>query len=484
MKRSVKKNYILNLIYEVYALIIPLAVTPYVSRVLGENASGRYSFTYSICTYFTLFAALGFNRYAQRLIAQYQGMAEKQSIAFYEIIIARFFSVGFTLIVYYALIIFDCYDAKYSQLMTIMSINIIAVAFDIAFFFQGNEEFGKIVFRNIIIKTSGFICIFAFVKGPNDLWIYTLIQSLIVGVNAISLWVYMPRYLVKIEWRNIRPLRHIPKTLVLFLPTIATSVYTSLDKTLIGIITANEVENGNYEYASQLVRMAMTVITSLGTVMIPRNSQQIASGNLKKVEDNIYYSSRFVFFVGIPLTFGLMAISEKFMPWYLGPGYDKAALLVMILSPLIIIVGLSNVFGLQFLIPNNEDKKFTMAIILGAVTNFLLNCIMIKNWGSYGAALASIIAELVVTITMLIMVRKHIDFVHVLLDSWKYFLSGSAMYLVCSWYSRLFSFGFMNLILTIIIGALVYFGLLLILRDEYLISTCTSQHISYTHFPE
>ena len=150
------------MLYEIFLLIVPILVTPYVSRVLGEEASGQYSYIYSIVTYFTLFAALGFGRYAQRLIAQHQGDKRQQSVDFWEVFLVRLIPVVFTLIVYIVLWIFGVYGDKYSLLIGIFTINIIAVALDVTFFFQGNEEFGKIIVRNIVVKIVGFGCIFFF----------------------------------------------------------------------------------------------------------------------------------------------------------------------------------------------------------------------------------------------------------------------------------------------------------------------------------
>ena len=465
-KNSIGKNYIYNLLYEIFLLIVPVLVTPYVSRVLGEEASGQYSYSFSIITYFTLFAALGFGRYAQRLIAQHQGDIKQQSIDFWEIFIARLIPITLTLAVYLLLLALNIYDQKYVALMMIFTINIIAIAFDVTFYFQGNEEFGKIVIRNVLVKFIGFICIFVFVKDSSDLVIYAAIQSLIIFFSNVLLWLYMPKYLIKVSKSEIRPLKHLPATIILFLPTIATSIYTSLDKTLIGVITRNDAENGNYEYAERIVKMALTVVTSLGTVMIPRNSQQFANGNIKGVENNIYKSSRFVMLVGMPMVLGLIAVSDNFVPWYLGAGYLKAANLIKLMSPIIVIIGFSNVFGLQFLIPSGQDKKFSIAVITGAAINFCLNIVMIKWLASYGAAIATVIAEVVVTVVMLIFIRKNISARRIIIDSWKYCIAGLVMFTVCYCIGRGLTPSIVHTCEIVVTGALIYILVIMLLRDD------------------
>lgn len=466
-KKNIQKNYLYNLAYEVFLLIVPILVTPYVSRVLGEESTGQYSFVYSIVTYFTVFAALGFGRYAQRLIAQHQGDIKRQSEDFWEVLIARLIPVSITLIVYLLLLFLRVYEDRYNCLIRIFTINIIAVALDITFFFQGNEEFSKIITRNIVVKALGFLCIFFFVKDSSDLWKYTLIQSSIVFFSNALLWFYLPKYLVKVKIKNLKPLKHIAPSLVLFLPTIAISIYTSLDKTLIGLITNCDAENGNYEYADRIVKMALTVITSLGTVMVPRNSQQYANGNIKGIKDNIYLSSRFVFFCGLPMVFGLLAVADNFVPWYLGSGYSKVANLIKILSPLIIIIGFSNVFGMQFLIPSGQDKLFSGAVIIGACINFFLNLFFISWWASYGAAVATVIAESVVTIVMFVFVKKDFSVIKIVAGTWRYWLFSLIMYFVCSSVGNRLSPTIFHTAVIVIVGVLIYLIGLIITKDDF-----------------
>ena len=255
--------------------------------------------------------------------------------------------------------------------------------FDIAFFFQGNEDFGKIVIRNVIIKILSIVAIFLFVKDTNDVWVYALINSLMLIVSNLSLWSYLPKLLTKVKIRNLRPLSHLKGTLKLFIPTIATSIYTVLDKTLIGVLVNGtytviengvevvkkyaDLENGYYEQSEKLVKMAMFIITCIGTVMIPRNSNEIARGNYDKVKDNIYTSARLVWLIGVPLALGLIATASNFVPWFYGDGYEKCITLIALLSPLIIIIGFSNVFGLQYLVPMGKDTLFGISLIIGVL---------------------------------------------------------------------------------------------------------------------
>ena len=469
--KSITKNYIYNLIYQLFLIIVPLAVTPYVARVLGTDGSGQYSFSFSIVTYFTLIAALGFGYYAQRLVASHQGNKHQQSVDFWEINIARLIPSGLTLIVYISLIFGGVYAERYRDLMLILTINIVAVMFDVSFFFQANEEFGKIVLLNVFVKALGIASIFLFVKNADDLWKYSLVQSATQFLGAMILWVLIPKNIDKISFKELKPLKHLRPTFMLFLPTIATSIYTSLDKTLIGLITQSDAENGNYEYSEKLIKMALTFVTSLGVVLIPRNSKKFADKDYDSVRSNIAVSCKFVFLLGIPLALGCVAVSDNLIPWYLGDEYDKAANLMKILSPIIIIIGLSNVFGIQYLIPSGQDKKFTISIICGAVTNLVLNIPLIYFFKSYGAAIATVIAESTVTFMMYFFIRKDIHFLSILKSSWKCFVSGIVMFICCFFTARAFPASILNTFIIVLIGVVSYGICLLLLRESMMLDS-------------
>lgn len=480
-RKNVKKNYIYNVIYQLFLVIVPLVVTPYVSRVLLADGVGKYGFSYSLITYFTIFGALGFGYYAQREIAKHQNDKEAQSRVFWEINICRLLPIFISLAVNVILCLFGVYK-DYNGLMWIFNINIIALAFDIAFFFQGNENFLKLVVRNVVIKLLSIVLIFVFVKKPDDLWIYAIINSGLLIASNLSLFIGIHKYLVRVNIKTINPLRHLVGTLRLFIPTIATSIYTVLDRTLVGVLITDtytviedgvevikkysDLENGYYEQSEKLVKMALTIITALGSVMIPRNSNEIALGNYDKVKENIYKTSKVVWLIGVPMMLGFIAIASNMVPWFFGDGYDKCIILIQIFSPLILIIGFSNIFGLQYMVPMGHDRMFSIALISGAVINLILNCILIPFYWSVGAAVASIIAEMCVTTIMALMIKKDISMLKIITSSWKYLIAGAVMFVPCWLLNMYLPSSILNSVIIIGAGVLSYGLILLIIREE------------------
>jgi len=254
---SLKRNYIYNTLYQVFTLITPLITAPYISRVLGAEGIGIQSYTNSIATYFTLVAALGTAQYGQREIAMLRDDVHECSKTFWEIeILSIFCTVGVTLIWLLWILLAHQYQVYYITLTII----IIAVAFDISWYFAGMEQFKYIVLRNFIFKLAGIVLLFIFIKNSNDLLLYILILSLSQLLGNLSMWTYLKGSVEKVPYKKLNIKRHVKQTFAYFIPTIATSVYTVLDKTMIGAITDNAKENGYYEQATKIVKMAETLV--------------------------------------------------------------------------------------------------------------------------------------------------------------------------------------------------------------------------------
>lgn len=465
MSKSVSKNYIYNVSYQLLLLITPFITTPYLSRILGPAGIGTYSYTYSIVSYFILLASLGVADYAQREIAYQQDSPHLQSRTFYEVNLIRFLLVGISLITYYFAV--SCFSGGH-LIYWYQALNIVAVLFDISWFFQGLEEFGKIVFRNFIIKLISIVLIFTLIHQPSDLNKYVALLGLMNIVSGLSIWLYLPKYLVPVSRQEIHPFRNFSTILQMFLPQIAIQIYTVLDKTMIGVITGSPLENGYYEQAEKVVKMSLTVVTSLGTVMLPRIAYAYAHKDYETIKSNMMRSYRFVWFLTIPMFFGFIAVSSNFVPWFFGPGYEKVIPLMQILSGLVIAIGLSNVTGIQYLVPTGQQNKLTLSVVCGSVTNFTLNALMIPRYGAIGAAVASLIAEMVVTLAQFYIVRKIFPLSQVIQQMKNYFIAGLAMFAVSYVFNQVLTASFIHTIGIVFSGIIIYTLMLFLTKDSML----------------
>lgn len=463
-KKNLKKNYIYNLSYQIILLLTPFITTPYISRVLGADGVGIVSYVESVASYFVLFAAMGITAYGQREISYVQDNKTERSRVFWNAKVLELITTAVALGVY---IIFSI-NQENKVIYYVYTINIINVVTDITWFFQGLEEFKKITVRNLIIKLVGIIYVFTFIKKSEDVVVYAIGLTLFTFLGNALMWLYMPKYVVGINKVKLNPFKDVSVILALFLPAVATQVYTVLDKTMIGLITKDSFENGYYEQAMRISRMVLTVITSLGTVMIPRIGFHFQKDNKEEIRRLMYKSYRFVWFMGIPLCFGLIMISDNFVPWFFGPGYDKVAILLKILAFLIIAIGISTVSGSQYLIPTKREKEFNIAIISGAAVNLFMNIFLINILGCTGAAIASVAAESLISVIMLIMIRKELSIPTILYQGRNYFIAGIVMSLLLYFMNRYMAVSILNTIIMVICGAVSYIGILLIMKDSFL----------------
>ena len=466
MAKSLKKNYIYNLTYQILVMIVPLITTPYLSRVLGAESIGIYSYTLSITTYFILFGSLGVAMYGQREIAYVQEDIEKRSKVFYEILLMRFTTLGISIIIFY---ITFAMKGQYSVYYKILLLEIIANALDISWFFQGIEEFKKTVIRNTIVKVVSVMCIFTFVKSSNDLNKYFLIYVLSTFLGNISLWMYMPKYIERISIKELQIFRHLKPTVGLFVPQVAVQIYTVLDKTMIGAIVEDKSEVGFYEQAQKMIKLLITISTSLGTVMVPRMANTFARGDKKKLIEYINMSFRFVLILVFPVMFGMVSVANKFVPIFYGSGYEKVIILINIIVPIVLAIGLSNVIGTQYLLPTKKQKEYTISVTVGAFVNFILNMIFIRLWKSVGASIATVIAEFTVTGVQFYMIRKEIKFVDIIKLMKNYVVSGLIMLCISVIIGKIINNNIVSITIQILVAVLVYFTVLIVLKDEMII---------------
>lgn len=465
-KSNVYVNYLYNLSYQLLVIVLPLITTPYVSRALGASGIGAYSYTQSITQYFILFGCIGLNMYGQKQIAFVQDDIHKRSKLFFELVIVRVFTILISLTLFYLTCV---QNEKYHLLFLIQTIDIIASIFDISWFYQGIEDFKKIVLRNFVVKIVGVILIFTFVKDSNDLYLYTLCYSSTLILGNLSMWMYIPKLVKKIKIQSLNSIQHIKPTITMFIPQIATSIYTMLDKTMIGALTRIDAEVGYYEQSQKIIKMAMTLVTSLGTVMLPRIANMFANKDFKQIEIYMMNSFRFVFALGFPIMFGIMGISKGLIPWFYGEGFDKVLPNMIIIAPIVIIIGLSTIIGTQYLLPTNRQAEFTTSVIIGSITNVILNFILIPKFMSVGAAIATVIAELSVSSFQLYKVRSEFNLKKIFKMSLKYFLTSFVMLIFLIILDFNLSPCIVSTLAEIIIGSIIYLSVLLITKDQIIL---------------
>lgn len=399
------KNFIYNIIYQVFLYIVPLVLTPYISRVLGANNIGIYSYAYSIVYYFMLFTMLGINNYGSRNIAKLSNNKEKYSKKFWSIYFLQLILGTVMFLLYNLFHVFII--KKYSLIFIINNFFLLSAIFDINWLYFGLEKFKITIVRNTIIKICTLFFVFFLVKNNSDLWKYTLIMSLSTLVSQLYLFLILHKYVYFRKVTKINIFSNFKECIILFIPVLAYSIYRVMDKTMIGTFSST-LELGYYENAEKIINIPISFITALGTVMLSHMSK-IDKANHLQIKKEINASFKLCMCFVVPMVVGLLIVGKDFAIVYFGQEFEKSGIIIMLLSFTILFSGIANVIRTNYLIPFELDKIYVTSTILGAIMNLIANIIFIPKYGAFGACIGTLLAEFMVMFYQFIKVRNDID---------------------------------------------------------------------------
>ncbi len=475
---SIKKNVILSTAYQLLTVITPFITAPYIARVLGADGVGIVSYTESIQTYFSMFAALGTVGYGTREIARVRNNVAARSKLFFEIELLTILTTTFCLLLWFVWIYAN---VNYRVYYLVWTMTILSVIFDISWLYMGMEQFQYIVYRNAFFRILGIVALFLFVKTHDDLAIYIAITAGSALLGNLSMWLYLPKMVVRVDWRHLRVWPHFKETLIYFIPTIATSIYTVLDKTLLGVFVGSAVENGYYEQTTKIIRISQSLtFAALNSVLQARMSLLFAEQKFAEIHERIKKSIDYILFMGFGVVFGLIGVADVFVPWFFGPGYDKVIPLLQLMSPIILIIGISNCLGSQYYTPAGLRKTSAKFIVIGSIVNLLLNLILIPYLWSYGAVISSLMAETTISILYLKFCGDYLNVRIIAEKGWKKLVSASIMLVVIYTIPKFTGPSMVTFIIQVPIGIMVYSFVLFVLKDSFV--KTFYQNILFSYF--
>lgn len=449
---KVGRNFLYNSAYQLLLIILPLVTTPYISRVLGKDMIGLYSYSYSIASYFGMFILLGLSNYGNRMIATVKTKGKRElSKVFCSLYAMQLLCGLFVSAIYFFYLFTSSHDITMGL---ILYTYLLSAILDINWFYFGLEEFKLTVTRNIIIKILSTIALFLFVKGEEDVYIYAFIITLGLLLSQCILFYFLPKYicLIKITVRDV--LKHLRPNLVLFIPVIAVSIYKVMDKIMLGYFSTY-AEVGIYESSEKLVILPIAFINALGTVMLPRTTSLISQGKIKESQHYLHATLMFSVFLSSALCFGIIAILPEFVPLFYGKGYEECISVISIVILSSIFLSWGNVIRTQYLIPMKKDNIYVRSALYGAVVNFTINLLLIFQLKSIGTAIGTLVAEAVVCIYQSYKVRKELSFKRDLICVIPFLLIGLTMTFICL-NINLFENVFFNITLKVIVGSAYY----------------------------
>ena len=392
--KSLKQNYIYNIVGEYIVFFVPLILVPYTSRTLGPDNLGIYSYTFSIATVFSQMSRLGINTYGTLKISQHRDSLEDRSRIFWELMSLKVLLTAVEIAIY-AVYVF--LFSEYQKVSLIMIIYLVADMLDPTWAYQGVENYKLLAGISCTRHILQLSLILLLVHGHDDLYVYTFIIEGTTFVTNLSMWTVIGKYIKKPRfYLNANTLRHFKRCLVYFLPTIANVICNLLDRVMLGYIGHSTVESGYYEQSYRIITIAQSVVGTLGTVSLPRLTYLYASGEKEAFNSIVGRTMRFSMMLLIPMGAGLFFNAELIVRTVLGIRFLGAAGVLRVLGILIIFAPLNYNLGFSILVSTERQREFNIGAFSGAFLDFILNLILIRRYYAVGAAIGSLAAEMLI----------------------------------------------------------------------------------------
>lgn len=470
MAQSVKVNYILNLINTGTQMLFPLITFPYVCRVIEADGIGQINFFQSIISYISLFTCLGIPMYAIREIARDRSDVVQMNRTAMEILLLH----SMLTLVGYAIVAILCLTVPQIQvnipLFLILSLTIFFTAIGCEWFYQGIEDFKYITIRGLIIKTVSVVLLFIFVKSKTDLLYYGCYTVFgVLGGNIFNFF-RLRKYIHRenIIFSELHIKRHIKPVLKVFSFSVVTSIYLQLNTVLLGFLK-NALAVGYFAAATKVMQMLLTMSACLGSVMMPRASHLIAENKEDEFNRLIQKSYDFTLAIALPMTIGLIFCAPSLITALCGVKFEHSILPSQIIAPIILMVAISNVFGIQVLFPKGKINIVTLCCGIGAVADLILNLCLIPIFSYIGTSIAYLGAEVATTVSMYFIGRKYIPIIYFKKSHLTYALGCIVMAFALYGLSLLQLPTLTILLLQGCCGVLAYFIILCICKDEMLV---------------
>lgn len=463
---SLKTNIVLNFLNTVTGIVFPVVTFPYAARVLLPDGIGAVNFLQSIISYIVLLTSLGIPMYAVREVAKYRDDMARRNIVTVEITLLSFLlCLGGYVVVW---ILGECVPRIHSQLALfyILSLTILFTGLGVNWFFQAIEDFKFITVRAVIFRLLAAVALFVFVKTKDDLLIYAFVTvGSTVGNNIIN-FIHLHKYIIikQIPWNSLHIVRHLKPSLHIFVLNLITSIYLNLNTVMLGFMQGDKAV-GFYTAGNKISHIVLSVVSSLGVVLLPRCANLVENKRMNEFAIVTKKSYHLVLALSLPFTLGLIFLAFPIVVIFGGLEFADSTSVLAWTAPIIIFVGLSNVFGIQILYPLGKENLVIWSTIGGAIFNFILNWLLIPCFSYTGAAISTFIAELMVLLIQVIGGYRYIPFSLFEKNNMNYIVASLIMVIVIIPFILLNSI-WLSLIFSVILGGGAYIFMLWILKDS------------------
>jgi len=468
MSRSIKENYILNLINTGSQVLFPLIAFPYASRIMMADGIGEVNFYTSIITYISLFTCLGIPMYAIREVARVRDNIKEANRVTVEILLLH----SFLTIIGYIIVGVICFTIGKVQndipLFLILSATIFFNAIGCEWFYQGIEDFRYITIRGLIVKTIGIFLLFFFVRTKADILYYGAYTVFgVLGGNIFN-FVRLSKYIHKkfIKIKELYPFKHLKPALHVFVFNIIVSIYVQLNIIILGFMKDN-VAVGYFTAGTKVTYLTLGISSAFGSVMLPHLSNLIAKGKTEEFKGLVQKAFSFIFAITLPLSVGMFFISPYAVHLLCGNRFAPSIIITQITAITVFFIGLSNVLGMQILYPLGKINEVIQCTLIGAIVDLIANLVLIPFFAQNGTAIATVLAEFSVTFSMLLIGKKNIPVKYLNCQYLNYIIGSIIMGFILFLIRFIHASDIVMIIYMVIIGSVSYLVFLYMKKDQF-----------------
>lgn len=455
-------NILYNAVYQIFLVLVPLITVPYLSRILGPKTYGIYSNVNNIVQFLMIFCTLSVSYIGMRTISQTRAFGSQADLteAFWGLWYFQALAGFVTIVIVVCLTSF--FHIKYWNYLLLMVPYLISAQVDISWFFQGLADFGRVVLKNTAVKLVSVVLILLWVKQPSDLWKYMLIMSVSTMLGSFVFWLDIRRYVG-------RPVRHfyqykttVNAIITLLIPQIATQIYTSLDKPILGLFQ-NSTQVAYYDNSQRISNMVLGIVTSISLVIMPK-----MAGEGKKEQRVILKKSlEATVMLGTMFAVIIMANTKEFVPFFFGSKFIPMTPLMFFFALTIVMIPTGGVFANQFALANHRDRDYAIPVIIGAFLEVILSYFLDRWYGATGAMIAILVTEFIVLLLRLWIVRDGYDFKYSFKEIPKYLVISAIVLAVGLFIPQVVSSAFFNMVLKSVIMFVLYVALMFLMKLDF-----------------
>lgn len=463
---SVKLNFIYNLSLNMINVIFPLIMIPYVFQKLGATNFGKYNFAMSFSQWFLVFAAFGTAVYGVREIAKNRGNQKKLDSTFTEIFILNFIATISSFILFLIFISLSPKINSEMELFLVVALSILMNIFSIDWLYMGLENFKIITIRTLIIKFICLIGILLFINGQEDYVIYALIMVLAVGLSNIINFIYSYKF-VNLRFKRLQLKNHLKPLLIFFFSSLVVSIYTIFDVILLGFFSTH-VDVAYYSISKQIYSIALTITLSISMVLSPKLTY-LAKHDFEAYKTMLKKSIDYIYLLSIPAMVGLVILSKDILWLIGGEELQVASISLITLAILVFIVSLGTWQYNQLIVPLGYEKVGLKIQLLMALISLLFNILLVPKYGYFGASVSLVIAEasgIIIGVIYGKIIISSVRFKYITNSLPKYVLSSLIMAISVLSFKFLYLGSIINLVVGVIIGPIVYLGILYFLNEN------------------